>query len=93
MNDMSRLYPDLLPYVKVTLVEAGPELLGPFDANLREYVMGLFEQRKIEVLTRTAVTGVDIYEKEDYKLEASKCFLSDGTEREFGTMIWSAGKP
>ena len=91
VNDMSKLYPSLLKYVNVTLVEAGENLLGPFDASLRDYVMGLFKKRKIDVRTKTAVTGVHIFERDDYYLEASKCSLSDGSELEFGTMVWSAG--
>lgn len=91
VNDMSKLYPSLLKYVKVTLVEAGDSLLGPFDVNLRDYVMRLFKKRNIDVRLQTAVTGVHIFERDDFYLEASKCSLSDGSELEFGTMVWSAG--
>jgi len=30
-QDVKRLYSDLLPFVKITVVEAGPALLGPFE--------------------------------------------------------------
>ena len=41
-NDVKRLYSDLVPHVKVTLVEAGSALLGPFDKKLQEYTLGFF---------------------------------------------------
>jgi len=90
-HDLIRLYPDLSKYVKITLIEAGPALLGPFEASLREYVESLFTKRDIEVLTGTAVTAVETFTRSTYKHEATKAVLSDGKELEFGTMIWSAG--
>lgn len=32
-HDLIRLYPDLSKYVKITLIEAGPALLGPFEGE------------------------------------------------------------
>jgi NADH dehydrogenase FAD-containing subunit len=65
-QDVSRLYIDLLPYVKITLVEAGPALLGPFDVALQNYTHGLFKRRDIDVRLGTAVTGVNDVEIEGY---------------------------
>ncbi len=45
-RDISRTYPDLVQFVTVTLIEAGPHLLGPFDATVRSYVESLFTTRK-----------------------------------------------
>ena len=36
-QDVARWYPDLAPRIRVTLVEAGPNLLGNFDKVLVEY--------------------------------------------------------
>ncbi len=52
--------------MKITLVEAGPALLGPFDAALQDYTHGLFEKRDIDVRLWTAVTGVESVEMEGY---------------------------
>ena len=93
-QDVKRLYSDLLPFVKITLVEAGPALLGPFDKALQDYAHGLFVKRDIDVRLGTAVTGVeDITDKKDYRFlqGAKRALLSDGTSLEFGTMVWSAG--
>jgi NADH dehydrogenase FAD-containing subunit len=90
-QDVSRLYRDLLPYVQITLVEAGPALLGPFDAALQKYTHGLFKKRDIDVRLGTAVTGVVDVEIDGYHFTSRKAMLTDGSELEFGTMVWSAG--
>jgi len=90
-EDLIKLYPDLSKYVKITLVEAGPALLGPFEATLREYVGRLFTSRNIDVKVGTAVTAVESFTKQGYKNKVTKAVLSDGEELEFGTMVWSAG--
>lgn len=90
-HDVSRLYKELLPFVSITLVEAGPALLGPFDRALQNYAQGLFKKRDIDVRLGTAVTGVEDFDGEGYRYPARRAILSDGTSIEFGTMVWSAG--
>jgi NADH dehydrogenase FAD-containing subunit len=85
------LYSDLLPYVKMTLVEAGPVLLGPFDTALQDYAHGLFKKRDIDVRLGTAVSGVEDIDIEGYHFPSRQAVLSDGSKLEFGTMVWSAG--
>jgi NADH dehydrogenase FAD-containing subunit len=60
-QDVKRLYPHLLPYVKITVVEAGPALLGPFDKALQDYVLRLFNKRDINVRLGTAVLDIEDY--------------------------------
>jgi NADH dehydrogenase FAD-containing subunit len=90
-HDISRLYHDLLPLVSITLVEAGPALLGPFDAALQSYAHGLFKKRQIDVRLGTAVTGVETFQADGYHFPSRRAVLSDGSSLEFGTMVWSAG--
>jgi NADH dehydrogenase FAD-containing subunit len=91
-QDAKRHYGNLLPYVKITLVEAGPSLLGPFDVALQKYAHGLFEKRDIDVRLGTAVVGVEDFEGPGYRFSPGKrALLSDGEPLEFGTMVWSAG--
>lgn len=75
----------------ITLVEAGPALLGPFDSALQKYAKKLFKKRDIDVRLGTAVTGVEDYQVEGYRYMARRANLSDGTQLDFGTMVWSAG--
>jgi NADH dehydrogenase FAD-containing subunit len=90
-DDVKRLYKDLLPLVRITLVEAGPSLLGPFDKAMQDYAQGLFKKRDIDVRLGTAVIGVEPCETEGFRFPAKRALLSDGSHLEFGTMVWSAG--
>lgn len=90
-QDVSKLYKELVPSVKITLIEAGPALLGPFDKALQNYTRGLFEKRDIDVRLGTAVTAVEDVERDGFTFTAREALLSDGSRLEFGTMVWSAG--
>lgn len=90
-QDVKKLYPELFSYVKITLVEAGPVLLGPFDKALQDYAYILFRKRDIDVKLGTSVQGVEDFVGTDYRFPAKRAKLSDGTFLEFGTMVWSAG--
>ena len=58
-EDLKRIYPDLIEYISITIVEAGDDILGPFDQKLRTYVKKLFKSRNIVVKTSCAVKGVE----------------------------------
>jgi NADH dehydrogenase FAD-containing subunit len=90
-QDVRRLYPKLLPFVSIKIVEAGPALLGPFDKALQEYAHGLFRKRDIDVRLGTAVTGIEDYQGTNYHFAAQRALLSTGEAIEYGTMVWSAG--
>jgi NADH dehydrogenase FAD-containing subunit len=90
-QDVQKLYPALYPYVTITVVEAGPVLLGPFDKALQDYAYQLFQKRDITVKLGTAVIGVEDYTPDTYRFNGKRAILSDGNFIEFGTMIWSAG--
>ena len=90
-SDVSRLYPDLRDFLSVSLVEAGPALLGPFEEGLRDYVARLFVKRDIKLMLGTSVTKVKVGEVEGWKHESTSAVLSSGEELPFGTMVWSAG--
>ena len=90
-NDVKRLYSNLVPFVKVSLVEAGPSLLGPFNKSLQEYTLGLFNKRDIDVRLECSVTSVECYEQHNFRFPARRAVLSDGSKIPFGTLVWSAG--
>ena len=90
VNDLKSWYPDLLEDVKVTLVEAGPGLLGGFDRALADYYKDELISHNVDVKTGTAVTGIEERYEED-GTHYTVALLSDGTELPFGTMVWSAG--
>lgn len=101
-SDVSKWYPDLMKHVKVTLVEAGPGLLGSFDKALADYYLDSLRKKDIDVRVSTAVVGIEESyidaettgnksgEKENgshYTLAK----LADGSDLPFGMMVWSAG--
>mmetsp|Transcript_5182 Transcript_5182/g.6338 ORF Transcript_5182/g.6338 Transcript_5182/m.6338 type:complete len:316 (+) Transcript_5182:474-1421(+) len=90
-NDVKKLFNDLVPFVKVTLVEAGPALLGPFDKQLQSYTLGLFGKRGVDVRLECSVTSVESYEEEGFRFPPRRAILSDGSKLPFGTLVWSAG--
>mmetsp|Transcript_14271 Transcript_14271/g.22013 ORF Transcript_14271/g.22013 Transcript_14271/m.22013 type:complete len:294 (-) Transcript_14271:14-895(-) len=92
--DVAKWYPDLIKDVKLTLVEAGPGLLGSFDKSLADYYLKELLQKKIDVRLSTAVTGVQerLFNEDDKESHSyTVASLADGTELPFGTMVWSAG--
>ncbi len=90
-NDVKKLYSDMVPFVKVTLVEAGPSLLGPFDKQLQTFTQSLFGKRGIDVRLECSVTSVESYEEEGFRFPPRRAVLSDGSKLPFGTLVWSAG--
>lgn len=90
-NDVKRLYGDLVPHVKVTLVEAGPNLLGPFAQSLQQFTLRLFKNRDVDIRLDSAVTSIESYEDEKFRFTPKRAVLSDGTKLPFGTLVWSAG--
>lgn len=82
MQDVARCYSDLLPYVKVVVVEASGHILGSFKSSLVDYVEKLFKSRSIEVKTNTTVNAI---------VDGNIAVLGDGTRVPFGMMVWSTG--
>lgn len=98
VQDVKLWYPDLIDHVRVTLVEAGPGLLGSFHKALADYYLKSLEKKKIDVRVNTAVVGVEDQTPDDGagggKAMAGHytvAKLADGTSVPFATMVWSAG--
>jgi len=88
-SDVVKWYPDLVSHIKLTLVEAGPGILGSFDKSLSDYYLKRLEQKNIDVKLNTAMGGIDERYIEGEQITVAK--FNDGTEVNFGAMIWSAG--
>jgi NADH dehydrogenase len=65
---------------KITLIEAGPRLLGAFDPTLSEFTQKELEKRGVHVLTNTAVQNID----------EKGVHLNSGV-LESSIIIWAAG--
>ncbi|KAK6329825.1 hypothetical protein TWF730_006121 [Orbilia blumenaviensis] len=50
-EDLSRLYPTLIPYVRISIYDVAPKILPMFDAKLATYALNLFKRDGIEIKT------------------------------------------
>jgi len=57
-DDVAKWYPDLKGEISLTLVEAGPGLLGQFDRSLADFYLKSLHKRGVDVKLSTSVTGV-----------------------------------
>jgi len=98
-EDVAQWYPDLKGEINLTLVEAGPGLLGQFDRSLADYYLKNLRNRNVDVKLSTAVTGVHVRhfasdnanEKNTDGRPYTVASFEDETELPFGMMVWSAG--
>lgn len=57
-DDLSRIYPSLMPYVKITVYDIAPKILPMFDQTLASYAMNVFSRQNIEVKTGHSIQYV-----------------------------------
>ena len=50
-EDLARLYPKLMRYVKISLYDVAPKVLPMFDASLSDYAVKLYRREGIEIKT------------------------------------------
>ncbi|KAJ2524328.1 NADH:ubiquinone oxidoreductase [Coemansia sp. RSA 2049] len=84
-EDLSRWVPELSKQIKITLVEALPNILSSFDKKLVIYTEVMFKKSGIALRTNTKVREV--------KEKSLVVSGADGTESEipYGTIVWAAG--
>ncbi len=80
-DELTHAYPHLAGGVRITLIEAGKQILNSFDAKVSEYAARLFNRRRVTVLTNHPVQRVS----------ATSLLLADGTEMPYGLLVWSTG--
>ncbi len=80
-EDLRRWFPDLMPHVRITLLEATDAILTSFDRKLRDYALKAFRRNGIEVRLKSLVKEV----------RENAVVLADGTEIPTGLVIWSTG--
>eukprot|EP00592_Proboscia_alata_P016593 CAMPEP_0194396744 /NCGR_PEP_ID=MMETSP0174-20130528/125159_1 /TAXON_ID=216777 /ORGANISM="Proboscia alata, Strain PI-D3" /LENGTH=480 /DNA_ID=CAMNT_0039192845 /DNA_START=1993 /DNA_END=3435 /DNA_ORIENTATION=- len=100
-KDVRKWYPDIIDLVKITLVEAGPGILGSFDMVLAEYYLESLREKEIDVRINTAVVGIEdryMDNKDDDECQLDEghhhytvAKLADGDEVPFATLVWSGG--
>ncbi|XP_061336805.1 external alternative NAD(P)H-ubiquinone oxidoreductase B3, mitochondrial-like [Gastrolobium bilobum] len=85
-EDISKLYPSLKEYVKITLLEAGDHILNMFDKRITEFAEGKFQRDGIDVKLGSMV--VKVSEKE---ISAKERGTGQVVSLPHGMVVWSTG--
>jgi NADH:ubiquinone reductase (non-electrogenic) len=80
-EDLRKPYSALMPYIRITILEAGPSILSTFDGVLSDYTARLFRRQQIDVRTNSPVA----------KVAAEAITLKNGEIVPFGLLVWSTG--
>jgi NADH:ubiquinone reductase (non-electrogenic) len=80
-EDLSKWFPDLMPLVRITLLEATGEILTSFDERLSTYALRHLKRARIHVRTNAFVKEV----------KPGGVLLSTNEEIPCGLVVWSTG--
>ncbi|KAI0088253.1 FAD/NAD(P)-binding domain-containing protein [Irpex rosettiformis] len=80
-DDISKHYPSLSKFTKISLFDVAPRILGSFDEGLQEWATVKFKREGINILTQHHVERV----------ENGKLFVKEQGEVPFGLLVWSTG--
>ncbi|KAK9338521.1 hypothetical protein LIPSTDRAFT_60614 [Lipomyces starkeyi NRRL Y-11557] len=84
-DDMQHYYPNLMPYVQITIFDVAKSILGTFDRSLSEYAEQHFRRHNIEIRT-----GVRVQEVTGHSLRIKNENGEDETVN-YGLLVWSTG--
>ncbi|CAD6639869.1 HN1_G0019680.mRNA.1.CDS.1 [Saccharomyces cerevisiae] len=84
-QDLRKWMPELSKEIKVTLVEALPNILNMFDKYLVDYAQDLFKEEKIDLRLKTMVKKVDA------TTITAKTGDGDIENIPYGVLVWATG--
>ncbi|KAI8802917.1 pyridine nucleotide-disulfide oxidoreductase-domain-containing protein [Cladochytrium replicatum] len=89
-EDASKWFPDLIPYVKVSVIQSGEHILNAFAEAISTFAEDKFKRQNIDVITNARVVKV---EKNNitFRLKGAKPGENDLVELPFGLCVWSTG--
>lgn len=82
---MKKWYPEIADRLRISLIEALPNVLPAFSKQLINYTESQFKENKIDVLTRTMVK--DVKERSVIVQDANK----EIREIPYGLLVWATG--
>jgi NADH:ubiquinone reductase (non-electrogenic) len=80
-DELTRAFPALVGSVRISLIEAGQQILSSFDLSIAEYATRLFNRRRVNVLTQSRVERVT----------DTTILLADGSSLPYGVLVWATG--
>ncbi|KAJ3217636.1 hypothetical protein HK099_005395 [Clydaea vesicula] len=80
-EDLSRLYPNLMSKVQITVYDVADTILGGFQKELQEYTSKKFFREGIKIKTKTVIA----------KVEKNHLILKDGLCVPYGLLVWATG--
>jgi len=85
IDDLRKWYPEIADRLRITLIEALPNVLPAFSKQLIQYTESTFKENKIDVLTRTMVKDV----------QSDRVVVQDANkemrEIPYGLLVWATG--
>ena len=84
-DDLRKWYPEVADRLRITLIEALPNVLPAFSKQLIQYTESQFKENKIDVLTRTMVK--DVQKDHVVVQDANK----EIREIPYGLLVWATG--
>ncbi|KAI8835349.1 pyridine nucleotide-disulfide oxidoreductase-domain-containing protein [Chytridium lagenaria] len=80
-EDVLAHYPNLKPFVTMTIYDVGKSILNAFDATLGDYAATRFKRKGIKLKLNTGVKEVS----------SDHIILSDDRKVPYGLLVWSTG--
>mmetsp|Transcript_6252 Transcript_6252/g.15560 ORF Transcript_6252/g.15560 Transcript_6252/m.15560 type:complete len:613 (-) Transcript_6252:398-2236(-) len=89
--DGPRYYKELLPYVRIKIVEAAPSILRPFEDGMKDEAIRRLT-RTIEIEGVATLQPCEILlNKQVSEVSANYIYFKDGEKIEYGMSLWAAG--
>ncbi|KAH7294665.1 hypothetical protein KP509_27G012100 [Ceratopteris richardii] len=85
-EDLHKLYPDLMEYVKISVIQSGDHILNTFDERISQFAELKFQRDGIEVKT-----GSRVLEIKDNAIVTKDKATGQITEVPYGMVVWSTG--
>lgn len=100
-QDMAKLHPDLMPYIRITLYDVAPKVLPMFDASLADYAVKQYRRQNVNILTSHHVielrkgfpNDLDAAENQDQQIPGHVYTIKTKEEGDvgIGMCVWSTG--
>lgn len=84
-EDLAHWYPEVSDKIKITLIEALPNVLPMFSKQLIDYTMSTFKENRIDIATKTMVKKVTD------KSVITQNEKGEVVEYPYGLLVWATG--